>query len=148
MSEGETATRALVIDDEPAIVLLVRAILHRMNGMDHIDSASKGDTAANLLDRNEYDVVILEAVVPYGQERLLGYLSRSRPSVCRRTIIITSAPVSADVLKEIGRAQPHAVLCKPFAVDALADAVRTCVADPNRHALGRTNVMLAPRSSH
>ncbi len=140
MPTAQTATRALVIDDVPAIVQLVCAVLHTLNGMDHIDSTSKGDTAANLLDRNDYDVVILEAVVLYGHERLLGYLSRSRPGVCRRMIITTSAPVSADVMKEILRAQPHAVLSKPFDVDALADAVRRCVGDPYR---GRSPVCAA-----
>ena len=131
MSEGQTAMRALVIDYTPAIVQLVCAVLRTMNGTAHFDCTSRGDTAADLLDRNEYDVVILEALVPYGEERLLGYLSRSLPSVCRRTIIITAAPISADVLKEIGRAQPHAILDKPFDVAALANAVRSCIGRPS-----------------
>jgi len=131
MSEGQTATRALVIDYTPAIVQFVCAVLRTMNEIVHCDSTSKGDTAADLLDRNEYDVVILEAVVPYGEERLLAFLSRSRPSVCRRMIIITAAPVSPAVLKEIERARPHAILGKPFDVAALANAVRSCIGAPS-----------------
>lgn len=127
MREVQTARRALVIDDTPETVGLVRAVLHRMNGIDHVDSTARSDTAVNLLDRNEYDVVILEAVVPHGEERLLRYLSRSRPSVCRRTIIITAAPVAPADLKEIERANAHAVLDKPFDVVALAEAVRSCI---------------------
>ena len=79
MSEGQTATRALVIDYTPAIVQFVCDVLRTMNGIGHCDSTSKGDTAADLLDRNEYDVVILEALVPYGEERLLGYRTHPLP---------------------------------------------------------------------
>jgi DNA-binding NtrC family response regulator len=135
MREGKAAGRVLVIDYTPEIVRLVRAVLHTMNGIDHVDSTSKGDTAANLLERNDYDVVILEAVVPYGEERLLRYLSRSRPSVCQRTIIMTAAPVAPAVLKEIEGANAYAVLDKPFDVFALAETVRSCIATPCRQSL-------------
>jgi DNA-binding NtrC family response regulator len=141
MRELKTAGRALVIDYTPEIVRLLRAVLHTMNGIDHVDSTSKGDTAANLLDRDDYDVVILEAVVPYGEERLLRYLSRSRPSVLRRTIIITAPPVAPAVLNEIERANPYAVLDKPFDVFALADKVRSCIG--TRFRPGRRTVCIA-----
>ena len=122
--------RALVVDYTPQIVNLVRVVLHTMNGINHIDSASRGDTAANLLQANDYDVVIMEAVVPYHDERLLAYLSRSRPSVCKRTIVITAAPVAPALRREIGEANPHAVLDKPFDVVALAETVRNCIGTP------------------
>jgi len=132
MLEVQTAQRALVIDYTPEIVQLLRAVLHTMNGIDHVDSTSRGDVAANLLDRNDYDIVILEATVPYGEERLLCHLSRSRPSVCRRTIIITAAPMVPAVLKEITGANPYAVLDKPFDIFALTDTVRRCIATAPR----------------
>ncbi len=120
--------RALVVDYTPEISSLIRIVLHTMNGFDQIDSTSRGDTAAAFLQANDYDVVVLEAVVPYHDERLLAHLSRDRPSVCRRTIVVTAAPVARAVLMEIERANVHAVLDKPFDVTALADAVRSCLA--------------------
>jgi DNA-binding response OmpR family regulator len=132
MPAKTTAVRALVVDYTPQIVSLIRAVLHTMNGIDHIDSTGRGDTAANLLEANDYDVVVLEAVVPYHDERLLSYLSRSRPSVCKRTIVITAAPVAAAVRSEIAEADPHAVLDKPFDVAALASTVWSCLSTPLR----------------
>lgn len=127
MREGQTAVRAMVIDHTPEIVHLVRAVLHSMNGIEDVDWTSRGDTAANLLDRNDYHVVILEAVVPYGEERLISYLSRSSPLICRRTILITTSPVAPAILNDIERANAFAVLDQPFDVFALADTVQRCI---------------------
>lgn len=130
MPDKVKSLRALVVDYTPQIMSLVCAVLHTMNGIDHIDSTSRGDAADDLLRANEYDVVILEAVVPYHDERLLAHLSRSRPSIGERTIVITAAPVAPAVRRDIEDAKPHAVLDKPFDVATLADAVRTCISTP------------------
>lgn len=136
MPKGRAAVRALVIDYTPEIVQLVRTVLRTMNGIDHVDSTARGDVAANLLDRNDYDVVILEPVVPHGEEHLLAYLMRSRPTVCRRTIIMSASPVAPAMLKEIARAKVWAAFDKPFDVVAFSEAVRSCVdISPARPAL-------------
>jgi len=118
---------ALVIDYTREITALVRIVLRTMNGIDRVDTASRGDTAARLIEAVDYDVVLLEPVVPYGEERFLAWLTRARPSVCRRTILVTAAPIAPALLAEIARASVYALLDKPFDVDALAAAVGRCI---------------------
>jgi hypothetical protein len=90
--------RALVVDYTPQIVGLVRAVLHTMIGVDHIDSTGRGDIAADLLRANVYDLVVIEAVVPYGDERLLAHIARCHPSAGARMIVMTAAPIVPAVL--------------------------------------------------
>src|SRR6185295_11719089 len=71
---GVTMSTALVIDYTPAIANLLKTILRTVGGFDRVDTALRGDTAARLLDRTDYDLVILEPVVPFGDERLLTWL--------------------------------------------------------------------------
>lgn len=128
----EAGSHALVIDYSPEIVRLLRAVLQAMAGIERIDSTSRGDVAAKMLESDDYDVVILEPVVPYGEERLLQYLARSRPSICSKTILITAVPVAPPLLAEILEARPCAILYKPFDVAALVAAVRRCVGARSR----------------
>jgi hypothetical protein len=53
-----------------------------MNGVKHVDSTGRGDVAAELPRSNDYDLVIIEAVVAHGEERLLAHAARKeRPEV-------------------------------------------------------------------
>ena len=119
-------TRALVVDYAPQVLQLITTVLRRMTNVVRIDSTLRGDTAASLLERNDYDVVILDAVIPLGEESLLRHLARSRPSICGRTIVVTAAPVDAHVRREIEAAAPCACLDKPFDIAELARAVVRC----------------------
>ena len=120
--------RALVVDYTPTIAQLVRTVLHTLCGIDHIDSTGRGDVAASLLRSNDYDVVVIEAVVPFGDERLLAYIARQHPSIRQRTIVITAPPIAPTVLRDIAALKPHTILAKPFDVSALADAVGSILA--------------------
>ena len=124
---------ALVIDYTPAIATLLQTILRTVGGFDRVDTAVRGDTAARLLDREDYDLVILEPVVPYGDERLLTWLMRSRPSVLLRTILMTTPPLDAELRAEIARSNVDVVFEKPFDVPAVGAAFRNCA----RHACAR-----------
>ncbi|HEV7240725.1 MAG TPA: hypothetical protein VGQ36_15910 [Thermoanaerobaculia bacterium] len=123
MADKAKAVRALVVDYTPQIVNLIRAVLHTMNGIDHIDSTGRGDVAADLLRGNDYDLVVIEAVVPFGDERLLAHIARQHPSVRQRTIVITAPPMAPEVLRDIAAVKPHTILAKPFDVVAFADVV-------------------------
>jgi DNA-binding NarL/FixJ family response regulator len=132
------AARALVVDYAPQVLQLITTVLRRMTGVARIDATLRGDTAAGLLERNDYDVVILDALIPHGEESLLGHLARSRPSICGRTIVITAAPVDAHVRREIEAAAPYACLDKPFDIAELAGAVQRCTVGTWVPALART----------
>src|ERR1044071_9790557 len=116
--------RALIVDYTPQIVQLVRAIVCTMNGIKHVDSTGRGDVAAELLRSNDYDLVIIEAVVPHGEERLLAHVAREHPSISSKLIVVTAPPIARAVLRDVELAHAHALLEKPFEVSALAAAVR------------------------
>ena len=118
---------ALVIDYTPQIATLLKTILQTIGGFDRVDTAVRGDTAVRLLDGADYDLVILEPVVPYGEERLLTWLVRNRPSVLSRTILMTTPPLAAELRAEIARCKVSRVFEKPFDVPAVGAAVRRCV---------------------
>ncbi|HEU4889705.1 MAG TPA: response regulator [Thermoanaerobaculia bacterium] len=117
---------ALVIDYTPAISTLLKTILQTVSGFDRVDTAVRGDTAVSLLNRTDYDLVILEPVVPYGDERLLTWLIRNRPSVLSRTILMTTPPLAADFRAEIARSNVALVFEKPFDLAAIGAAFRSC----------------------
>lgn len=117
---------ALVIDYTPAIATLLKAILLTIGGFERVDTALRGDTAARLLDRADYDLVILEPVVPYGDERLLTHLVRSRPSVLPRTILLTAPPLAAELRAEVARSNVAMLFEKPFDLNAISAAFRSC----------------------
>lgn len=128
---------ALVIDYTPAIANLLKTILRTVGGFDRVDTAVRGDTAARLLDRTDYDLVILEPVVPYGEEQLLTWLMRSRPSVLPRTILVTTPPLAAEFRAEIARSNVALVFEKPFDVTAIGTAFR----NRSRQAVARFSPM-------
>jgi DNA-binding NarL/FixJ family response regulator len=115
--------RALIVDYTPQIVQLVRAIVCTMNGIKHVDSTGRGDVAAELLRSNDYDLVIIEAVVPHGEERLLAHVAREHPSISSKLIVVTAPPIARAVLRDVA-VRPRAMIEKPFDVLAFAAAVR------------------------
>jgi|ERR1044071_5850095 DNA-binding NarL/FixJ family response regulator len=126
--------RALIVDYTPQIVQLVRAIVCTMNGIKHVDSTGRGDVAAELLRSNDYDLVIIEAVVPHGEERLLAHVAREHPSISSKLIVVTAPPIARAVLRDVEAVRPRAMIEKPFDVLAFATAVRAILPPPEtRH---------------
>lgn len=138
-------TRALIVDYTPQIVQLVRAVLHTMCGIDHINATGRGDVAADLLRTNDYDVVVIEAVVPFGDERLLAHIARQHPSAGPRTIVITALPIGPVVLRDLAAVKPHTILEKPFDVAALAEAVHDILSPVVRRVLAPVEVPMPRR---
>lgn len=127
--------RTLVVDYTPQIVQFVRAVLHTLCGMDSTDSTGRGDVAADLLRVNDYDVVVIEAVVPFRDERFLAHVARRHPGVGHRTIVITAPPIAPVVLRDIEAVKPRAILEKPFDVTMFVEAVRAILPPVMSHSL-------------
>jgi len=78
--------RILVIDDEPHIRILVESFL--VQDGHEVDLAENGQKGLNLIERNQYDLVITDVVMPEqdGLEVLMGLRGR----VPRMRIIVIS----------------------------------------------------------
>jgi DNA-binding response OmpR family regulator len=120
--ERRTAFRALVVEDDGAILNLVKIVLEREGFI--VEGVRSGAAAIGLLAGIAYDLLILDLMLPgLGGEELLGYLEETQPKYLRRVIVTTASParMSCDFLKRICH-----VLAKPFDIEKLILIAREC----------------------
>jgi DNA-binding response OmpR family regulator len=122
LSEAE---QILVVEDDLAIRRLLKMVLTR-EGF-RVEEAADGSEAVAKLRQNEFDVIILDLMMPKldGFE-FLKLLAQSEPSRLRR-IIVTSA-ASPSVIRERLRGAPFDLLPKPFDISEIVERVRACIA--------------------
>jgi len=109
-----SAPRILIADDDASIRGLLRVIAERAGIL--ADEASNGADALELLDRNIYDVLLLDLAMP----RVNGFdlIERVRHNSRRPAIIVLSA-LSRQALGELDPSIVHCIVRKPFDVDLL-----------------------------
>src|SRR3954453_613385 len=102
--------RVLIIDDDPAVVELLRSALERK----HIESAgsTSGAAALAMLTSNQFEVILLDLGLPdiHGLE-LIRQLRELAPGA--RIIIVTADATSETLLRAI-REQAFEYVRKPF----------------------------------
>ncbi|HVS30598.1 MAG TPA: response regulator [Thermoanaerobaculia bacterium] len=114
--------RALVVDDDAGIRILVKHILSRNNFT--VDLARDGIEAIEKLVVNDYDVIVLDIMMPRIDGRgVVEYLERFQPENIARVIVMTAFGSSAfnRVSPPVGR-----ILEKPFDIDHLLREVTEC----------------------
>jgi two-component system NtrC family sensor kinase len=115
--------RVLVVDDE----LTIRLLLHDILRLDkhEVALASSGVEAADLLERERFDIVLTDMKMP-GMDGADLYRSvRSRdPAQARRIIFITGDTVSPDTRAFLQRVS-NPVLSKPFKIGPLREAIES-----------------------
>ena len=120
-----TALRALVIDDDVAIRLLVTRILERRKFV--VDTARDGAEGIEKLATATYDVIVLDLMMPrVDGAGVMKYLAEYHPAQLPTVIVMTAYGASAA---ERLSPQPTHFLEKPFDVDALVHEVSECVQD-------------------
>jgi two-component system NtrC family sensor kinase len=129
-SETGTATtsavsgrRIMVVDDE----LSIRQLLSEILSLDHhsVAVASSGVEAADLAERESFDVIITDMKMP-GMDGA-GFYRQVRqrdPQQARRIIFITGDTVSPDTRAFLQRVS-NPVLSKPFKIGPLRDAIES-----------------------
>ena len=124
-SVGAMPARVLVVDDEESIRLLIKRLLSR-HGF-HVETASDGAVALDMLSNEEYDALVLDLMMPRVDGfTVLRQLIQSNPDLVARTVVATAYPkdVTRRQLNEVCR-----VIIKPFDTAELVEAVQECVAD-------------------
>jgi len=114
----------LLVDDNEATCTLVTAILHREF---NIEIASDGVEALDRLKTGNYAAILLDLRMPqldgFG---VLEYLKANRPEILSKTIVL-SAALSAREIAHVKEYAVCGIIGKPFDVDTLLGAVKTCV---------------------
>ena len=114
--------RALIVEDDRAILRLVKAVLEREDFV--VEGVADGAAAIELLREVSYDLLIVDLLLPkVSGDEVLGFVEKSRPEKLRRVILTTASPrqISNDLLNKICR-----VLAKPFDVDQLVVYAKEC----------------------
>jgi DNA-binding response OmpR family regulator len=122
-AERRQSFRALVVEDDDAIVFLVRRVLER-EGFS-VECVKSAAAAIQLLKTVAYDLLILDLVLPIvSGEEVMAFLESTQPRTLRRVIVMTASPrqLSCEFLERICR-----LLEKPFDIDDLVLMARECV---------------------
>ena len=114
----------LVVEDDLAIRRLVKMVLSRKGY--RVEEAADGIEAVLKLGVREYDVIILDLMMPnLDGFAFMNTLEENEPARLKN-IIVTSA-ASPNVIKDRIRGTPFDVLPKPFDINDLVDRVRACI---------------------
>lgn len=115
----------LVVEDDPAIRRLVSMVLLRQGY--RVDVAADGLEAVLKLGVSEYDVIVLDLMMPnLDGFTFLSTLAANDPGRLRKVIVTSAA--SPAVIRERMEGSPFFMLPKPFDITELIDQVRTCIA--------------------
>ena len=115
--------RALVVEYDEAILMLVRRVLEREDFS--VEGAKSGLEAIQLLKSVAYDLLILDLRLPdRNGEQVMTYLEDAQPKTLRSVIVMTTSPrqLSCEFLERICK-----ILAKPFDIDELVLMARECV---------------------
>ncbi len=116
--------RALVVDDDPGIRVLVTRILTR-NGF-VVESARDGAEAIEKVLQHDYKVITLDLMMPriYGFA-VVKFLTEHRPEVLANLIVVTA--FGSKALEKIP--PPVRFIEKPFDLNALLAEATACADD-------------------
>jgi DNA-binding response OmpR family regulator len=135
----ETKGRLLVVDDDRAIRKLLERIARRAGF--EADGARDGVEALEMLDRGQYDVALIDLMMP----RLSGYelVQRIGTRDPRPVLIVATALTSGDV-KSVDDTLVKQVIRKPFDVNAVIAALNAAIAPAAVPETQETTLDVAP----
>lgn len=126
--------RVLVVDDELTVVSMLSRILSEEH---KIDSATSAETALELLDREDFDVVLCDLLMPnMSGVDLYEEVSHRYPGLQERIVFMTGGaftPRAAQFLSKVSNPRIE----KPFDMKSLRRLVREMAA--RRHAVTRSS---------
>ena len=131
--ERRRTFRALVVEDDNAIMTLVRRVLEREGFT--AEGTHSGTEAIQLLKSVAYDLLILDLKLSKESgEEVMEFLVEAQPGTLRRVIVMTASPrqMSCEFLERVCK-----ILSKPFNIDELVLMARECVEqDPSAPSCG------------
>ena len=144
------ADKILLVDDEAALLLLVRRVLQR--GGLAPETACSGQQAIELLDKVDYDLVIVDLGMP-GMDgfEVLEWIRKKRPEIV--TLVLSGTTLMEDVIKAMQRGAFDFVTKPIEEYDVFIEQVRRALAHKDlqdSHArllreIGETNIELENR---
>jgi CheY-like chemotaxis protein len=122
--------RVLVVDDHPTNLRLITGVLESQ-GYSHA-TANDGQTALGMLEREAFDVVLLDIQMPGLSGTKVAERIRNNPATSDLKLVAVTALAMPGDRDEILNAGFDGYVAKPFRIPELLEVVRTVLkSDPN-----------------
>lgn len=118
--------KVLVVENDEIVLQLISYLLTRESYVVH--TTVDGLEADEMLRSTAYDAILLDLKMPHGGADLIRKLEQQNPSLLGRIIVVTGAIEEAAKLE---KDRIHAIVKKPFEIEALLNTVRACVSRPS-----------------
>jgi CheY-like chemotaxis protein len=119
--------KVLIVDDDPAMRLLVRAALERLP-LELVEAAD-GKEAMRLIETEQPDLVLSDYQMPNCDGLTLCHQLRRRTDLKPiKTVLITGAITPDDLVEAVDRKMVDAALAKPLDVKELQQLVKRLLA--------------------
>ena len=114
--------RPLVVDDTDAVRRVLATML-KIEESFNVDSAESGLVALDMLSKNEYDILLVDVVMPgMSGTELYQHIKDEYPCVVNR-VIFMSAGIQSEATERFVEQTNRPFLLKPFKVDELLKLV-------------------------
>lgn len=121
---------ALVVDDAPVVVAILRVMLRKMGLLDdHIHSAKDARSALHLARYRAYDIIICDYNFGGGLngKQIFEELSHDHLMTPGSVFIMVTGEASGPIVRSIIELEPDEYLLKPYTEKDLHDRLRTAV---------------------
>ncbi len=117
-------TRFLIIDDEETILHSIDTAL-QLSGFSHTTTCSDSREVITLLEKNDYDVVLLDLNMPYiNGEKLLETINADQPDI---SVIIITGVLDAETAVRCMKKGAYDYIFKPVEEDSLLSTIEKAI---------------------
>jgi CheY-like chemotaxis protein len=122
-------TRILVVDDEEINLMVIEEML-KPTGY-QIDLCEDGESAWAMMQSNQYDLLVIDRIMPKLDGLSLLKRVKSDPKWCKIPVIMQTAAASQEEVTEGIEAGAYYYLTKPYEPKTLQKLIETVVSDIN-----------------
>ncbi|MFH1807123.1 MAG: response regulator [Pseudomonadota bacterium] len=126
--KGSPMARVLAVDDDPTVIALERRVLER-EGYEVV-TASDGAGAMALLQEQDFDLVLLDIMMPGVDGYAVSRAFRENKANRRVAVIFISSREDTQAITEGFRAGGTLFLRKPFSANQLTRMVKGMIREP------------------
>jgi CheY-like chemotaxis protein len=121
--------RALVADDDPQMVSAVSMAMQKF-GADVVEASSGGELLETIANDGPFDLIITDISMPWMSG--LQVMQSARTAGLPVPVIVMTALRDPTLPAQVSALGGHAsLLHKPFSIEELHAAVRSCLAEPS-----------------
>ena len=124
--------KALIVEDDPHTRRLLVRLIESQDCK--VDEAGDGLRAIEMLSKTDYDVVLLDIVLPkLSGTAVMDHLFATNPAMLQRTIVVTG--LNVEDIRKLFPTVCHA-LSKPVIPNRLMDSIHKCLEaryEPSSH---------------